>query len=160
MTRVNIMASGIRVCQSLVGFGLFPGFTKKHRIDIEKWMCSALGKLINDLAGDYNLITGMGEGVRKQFVDDIFPFVIGDRNLTVAGMKRDWPDSHGIFHNAAGTFLLWVNEKNQMIILPMERGDVRVSLDVLLVVSRLVETLSWLSRYGLVHSCHTMLPEN
>ena len=52
MTSVNIMASGIRVCQSLVGFGLFPGFTKKHRIDIEKWMCSALGKLINDLAGD------------------------------------------------------------------------------------------------------------
>ena len=124
MTSVNIMASGIRVCQSLVGFGLFPGFTKKHRIDIEKLMSSALGKLINDLAGDYYLITGMGEGVRKQLVDDIFPFVIGDRNLTVAGMKRDWPDSHGIFHNAAGTFLLWVNEKIQMIILPMERGDV------------------------------------
>ena len=87
-------------------------------------MSSALGKLINDLAGDYCLITSMGEGVHKQLVDDIFLFVNGDRNLTVAGMKRDWPDSHGIFHNAAGTFLLWVNEINQMIILPMERGDV------------------------------------
>ena len=32
----------------------------------------------------------------------------------VAGMERDWPEGRGIFHNAAKTFLLWVNEEDQM----------------------------------------------
>merc|ERR1719249_589615 len=64
----------------------------------------------------------MDEKVRQQLVDDHFLFVSGDRNLTVAGMERDWPEGRGIFHNAAKTFLLWVNEEDQMRIISMEKG--------------------------------------
>merc|ERR1712242_405414 len=46
----------------------------------------------------------------------------GDRNLTVAGMERDWPEGRGIFHNDSKTFLLWVNEEDQTRIISMEKG--------------------------------------
>merc|ERR1712209_135788 len=53
---------------------------------------------------------------------DHFLFVSGDRNLIAAGMERDWPEGRGIFHNEAKTFLLWVNEEDQMRIISMEKG--------------------------------------
>merc|ERR1712061_479047 len=59
-------------------------------------------------------------------VDDHFLFVSGDRNLTVAGMERDWPEGRGIFHNTEKTFLIWINEEDQLRIISMQKGgDVR-----------------------------------
>merc|ERR1739844_604983 len=46
----------------------------------------------------------------------------GDPNLKVAGMERDWPEGRGIFHNEAKTFLVWVNEEDQLRIIPMQKG--------------------------------------
>merc|ERR1719221_139457 len=84
-------------------------------------MSSALSKLTGDLAGTYYPLTGMDEKVRQQLVDDHFLFVSGDRNLIAAGMERDWPEGRGIFHNEAKTFLLWVNEEDQMRIISLEK---------------------------------------
>merc|ERR1711892_158624 len=86
-----------RICvgRSIDGFGLSPGITKQQRIDVEKLMSSALSKLGDDLAGSYYPLTGM---------------------------DRDWPEGRGIFHNAAKTFLLWVNEEDQTRIISMEKG--------------------------------------
>merc|ERR1712203_1043255 len=75
--------------------------------------------------------------------DDHFLFVSGDRNLIAAGMERDWPEGRGILHNEAKTFLLWVNEEDQMRIISMEKAATsRESSPVLPVASRLSETLS------------------
>merc|ERR1711923_233870 len=123
---VPVHSTRIRVGRSIDGYGLSPGITKQQRIDVEKLMSSALSKLTDDLAGKYYPLTGMEESVRQQLVDDHFLFVSGDRNLTVAGMERDWPEGRGIFHNDAKTFLVWVNEEDQMRIISMQMGgDVR-----------------------------------
>merc|ERR1711970_1403387 len=94
---VPVHSTRIRVGRSIDGYGLSPGITKQQRIDVEKLMSSALSKLTDDLAGKYYPLTGMEESVRQQLVDDHFLFVSGDRNLTVAGMERDWPEGRGIF---------------------------------------------------------------
>merc|ERR1712077_54533 len=60
-------------------------------------------------------------GVRQQLVDDHFLFMSGDPNLKVAGMERDWPEGRGIFHNEAKTFLVWVNEEDQLRIISMQK---------------------------------------
>merc|ERR1719435_842032 len=39
-------------------------------------------------------------------------------------MERDWPEGRGIFHNAAKTFLIWVNEEDQLRIISMENGAI------------------------------------
>jgi len=164
---VPVHSTRIRVGRSIDGFGLSPGITKQQRIDVEKLMSSALGKLTDDLAGNYYPLTGMDEAVRQQLVDDHFLFVSGDRNLTVAGMERDWPEGRGIFHNAAKTFLLWVNEEDQMRIISMEKGG-----DVKGVFSRLARGIKAVGdsvkaecgkdfalseQYGFIHSCPTNL---
>ena len=37
-------------------------------------------------------------------------------------MERDWPEGRGIFHNADKTFLVWVNEEDQLRIISMQQG--------------------------------------
>merc|ERR1712066_546507 len=119
---VPVHSCRIRVGRSIQGFGLSPGITKQQRIDVEALMSSALGKLTGDLAGSYYPLTGMAEDVRQQLVDDHFLFVSGDPNLKVAGMERDWPEGRGIFHNKDKTFLVWVNEEDQLRIISMQKG--------------------------------------
>ena len=123
-----VHSTRIRVGRSIDGFGLSPGITKQQRLDVENLMKKAFSNLSGDLAGTYFPLTGMSEKVRQQLVDDHFLFVSGDRNLIAAGMERDWPEGRGIFHNDAKTFLVWVNEEDQLRIISMQKGgDVRVS---------------------------------
>merc|ERR1711884_819392 len=146
---VPVHSTRIRVGRNIDGFGLSPGITKQQRIDVEKLMSNALSKLTGDLAGKYYPLTGMDEAVRQQLVDDHFLFVSGDRNLTVAGMERDWPEGRGIFHNDAKTFLLWVNEEDQTRIISMEQGgDVKGESG---------KDFALDERYGYIHSCPTNL---
>merc|ERR1712002_1031400 len=123
---VPVHSTRMRVGRSIDGYGLSPGITKEQRLDVENLMKSAFSKLPGDLAGNYYPLTGMDEKVRQQLVDDHFLFMSGDRNLQVAGMERDWPEGRGIFHNAEKTFLVWVNEEDQLRIISMQMGgDVR-----------------------------------
>merc|ERR1712226_801750 len=164
---VPVHSTRIRVGRSIDGFGLSPGITKQQRIDVEKHMSNALSKLTGDLAGSYYPLTGMDEKVRQQLVDDHFLFVSGDRNLTVAGMERDWPEGRGIFHNTDKTFLIWVNEEDQLRIISMQMGG-----DVREVFSRLARGIKAVEdsvkaesgkdfcldeRFGYIHSCPTNL---
>merc|ERR1712002_1420246 len=164
---VPVHSTRIRVGRNIDGFGLSPGITKQQRIDVEKLMSNALSKLTGDLAGKYYPLTGMDEKVRQQLVDDHFLFMSGDRNLTVAGMERDWPEGRGIFHNDAKTFLIWINEEDQTRIISMQQGG-----DVKGVFERLARGIKAVGdsvkkesgkdfmldpKYGFIHACPTNL---
>jgi len=125
-SRAPVHSARIRVGRSIEGFGLSPGITKQQRLGVEDLMKSAFAKLSGDLAGKYYPLLGMAEKDRQQLVDDHFLFISGDKNLIAAGMERDWPEGRGIFHNAAKSFLVWVNEEDQLRIISMQKGgDVR-----------------------------------
>jgi len=164
---VPVHSTRIRVGRSIDGFGLSPGITKEQRVGVESLVSNAFKKMTGDLAGTYYPLTGMDEKVRQQLVDDHFLFVSGDRNLTVAGMERDWPEGRGIYHNEAKTFLVWVNEEDQLRIISMEKGG-----DVKGVFGRLARGIKAVGdcvkaesgkefmldeKYGYVHSCPTNL---
>ena len=104
-----------------------PGITRDQRLAVEKLMINAFAKLEGELAGTYYPLLGMDETVRQKLVDDHFLFVSGDKNLIAAGMERDWPEGRGIYHNAAKTFLTWVNEEDQLRIISMQKGTLTVS---------------------------------
>ena len=51
-----------------------------------------------------------------------FCFREGDRFLEACGVNREWPRGRGIFHNDSKTFLVWVNEEDQLRIISMQPG--------------------------------------
>jgi protein-arginine kinase len=120
--RAPVHSTRIRVGRSIDGFGLSPGITKAQRLDVENLMKSAFAKLKGDLAGKYYPLLGMQPSDKQQLIDDHFLFISGDKNLIAAGMERDWPEGRGIFHNADKTFLVWVNEEDQLRIISMQKG--------------------------------------
>ena len=77
------------------------------------------------------------------------------------GLNRDWPEGRGIFHNKEKTFLVWINEEDQLRIISMQSGA-----DILAVFSRLskaaaeIEKVSKFSHddhLGYITSCPTNL---
>jgi protein-arginine kinase len=164
---VPVKSTRIRVGRSIEGFGLSPGITKDQRLEMEGLMKNAFAKFEGDLAGEYFPLTGMEESVRQQLVDDHFLFMSGDKNLQAAGMERDWPEGRGIFHNDAKTFLIWINEEDQLRIISMQKGG-----DVKGVFARLARGIKAVGdavkaetgkdyacseQYGYIHSCPTNL---
>merc|ERR1712158_190623 len=155
---VPVHSTRIRVGRSIDGFGLSPGITKEQRIGVEKLMKNATATFSGDLSGKYYPLTGMDEKVRRQLVDDHFLFVSGDRNLTVAGMERDWPEGRGIFHNDKKTFLIWVNEEDQLRIISMENGgNVKGVFQRLCNGIKAGKDFCLDPKFGYVHSCPTNL---
>merc|ERR1712061_829211 len=164
---VPVKSTRICVGRSIEGFGLSPGITKEQRLEMEGLMKNAFAKFEADLAGEYYPLTGMEESVRQQLVDDHFLFVSGDKNLQAAGMERDWPEGRGIFHNKDKTFLVWVNEEDQLRIISMQKGG-----DVKGVFERLARGIKAVQdsvkaesgkdfqispKFGYIHSCPTNL---
>jgi len=103
----------------------------------------------------------MSEADRKQLIDDHFLFKEGDRFLEAAGLNRNWPDSRAIFHNFEKTFLIWVNEEDQLRIISMQPGA-----DILAVFTRLSQAVSTIEKFaqfahdnhlGYITSCPTNL---
>ena len=43
-------------------------------------------------------------------------------HATSSHVLGDWPESRGIFHNNEKTFLVWVNEEDQLRIISMQPG--------------------------------------
>jgi len=70
-------------------------------------------------------------------IDDHFLFKEGDRFLESCGLNRDWPEGRGIFHNKEKTFLVWINEEDQLRIISMQQGA-----DILAVFTRLSKAAS------------------
>jgi len=162
-----VLSTRIRVGRNLDGFGLSPGISKEGRLEFEGLMKKAFAKLTGDLAGTYYPLVGMEESVRQQLVDDHFLFMSGDRNLKTAGMERNWPEGRGIFHNKDKTFLVWVNEEDQLRIISMEKGSdlkgvfERLSRGIAAVEESVKaesgKTFMIDPRYGYIHSCPTNL---
>jgi len=162
-----VHSTRIRVGRNIEGFGLSPGITQSQRVGVENLMKKAFPTLKEDLSGDYFPLTGMKESVRQQLVDDHFLFMSGDKNLQVSGMERDWPEGRGIFHNKKKTFLVWVNEEDQLRIISMQKGgDVKGVFDRLARGIKAVgdsvkaednKSFSVHPKYGYVHSCPSNL---
>jgi len=75
-----------------------------------------------DLKGTFYPLEGMEAATSQQLIDDHFLFKEGDRFLKACNLNRDWPSGRGIFHNDAKTFLVWVNEEDQLRIISMQPG--------------------------------------
>ena len=114
-----INSTRIRVARNLADYPLGTAVTRQERKDIEKLVVSALNEFTGELKGKYYSLATMTEAEKKQLIADHFLFKGGDKYLESAGLERDWPEARGIFHNDNKTFLVWVNEEDQLRIISM-----------------------------------------
>ena len=76
-------------------------------------------------------------------------------------MNRNWPAGRGIFHNEEKTFLVWVNEEDQLRIISMQQGaDIGQVFDRLARAATAIEGRARFlhnSHVGYITSCPTNL---
>ncbi len=157
----QILSTRIRVGRNLAGLPFAPLISRADRKSVEERVVAVLGTLEGDLAGSYYSLVNMNEEDRLRLVADHFLFKKGDRFLESAGANRDWPEARGIFHNTEKTFLVWVNEEDQLRVISMQPGG-----DIVAVFERLARALGALeqrlgfahhNRLGYLSSCPTNL---
>jgi len=117
-----VNSTRIRVGRNLADYPLGPGVSKEQRLEIMNKVVTACNEFEGDLKGTFYPLEGMSEEDQNQLIADHFLFKEGDRFLKACNLNRDWPSGRGIFHNADKTFLVWVNEEDQLRIISMQPG--------------------------------------
>ncbi len=156
-----ILSTRIRVGRNLKAFPLGTIISKEQRDKVEFLVSTVLNALEGELAGNYFSLQGMSQEIQEALIRDHFLFKEGDRFLEAAGLNRDWAEGRGIYHNHDKTFLVWINEEDQLRIISMQQGG-----DVLEVFKRLVLaikslekelTFAYSEHLGYIASCPTNL---
>ena len=156
-----IVSTRIRVGRNLAGLPLGPAISRQQRNQVEEMVSAVLNNLPGKLAGTYYPLQGMSEADSTRLIADHFLFKAGDRFLEAAGLNRDWPQGRGIYHNDEKTFLVWINEEDQLRIISMQMGG-----DIKEVFSRLCSAIdeiesqvkfSYTDHLGYLTSCPTNL---
>merc|ERR1711988_1310772 len=117
-----VNSTRIRVGRNMADYPLGPGVSKAQRLDIMNKVVQACNTFEGDLKGTFYPLEGMDKSTQDQLIADHFLFKEGDRFLDACNLNRDWPSGRGIFHNDAKTFLVWVNEEDQLRIISMQPG--------------------------------------
>jgi len=156
-----INSTRIRVGRNMADFPLGPGITKAQRDEIMEKVVEACKTFEGDLKGTFYSLASMSAADQKQLIEDHFLFKEGDRFLEACGLNRDWPSGRGIFHNDAKTFLVWVNEEDQLRIISMQKGaDIGAVFDRLSRAAAHIETVIRFAHdehLGYITSCPTNL---
>ena len=156
-----IISTRIRVGRNIANLPLGPAISKEQRDEVEKQASNALNSLDGKLRGTYYPLDGMSEEVSQKLIEDHFLFKAGDRFLEAAGLNRDWPKARGIFHNDEKTFLVWVNEEDQLRIISMQQGgDIKEVFQRLTnAIAKIEEKIkfSYSNHLGYITSCPTNL---
>jgi hypothetical protein len=117
-----IKSTRIRVARNYADVRLGPGISKQDRLKLVDRFEQVAKGFTGDLAGKFYSLDTMSQADQNQLIEDHFLFKEGDRFLQACGLNRDWPSGRGIFHNNAKTFLVWINEEDELRIISMQNG--------------------------------------
>jgi hypothetical protein len=138
-----INSTRIRVARNLAEFPLGTSISREQRLQVEAKVVQALGTFEGELKGKYYSLAKMTPEEKKSLIDDHFLFKGGDKYLESCGLERDWPEARGIFHNDNKTFLVWVNEEDQLRIISMQNGsNIRQVFERLSIASAKIEAIA------------------
>jgi len=156
-----ILSTRIRVGRNMESMPLGTAISTEERNRVELSVVDGLKSLEGELRGEYYPLLGMNKEIQNKLIKEHFLFKEGDRFLESAGLNRDFPQGRGIYHNIDKTFLVWVNEEDQLRIISMQKGG-----DIKEVFSRLVSAIksieakvpfSYSEHLGYITSCPTNL---
>ncbi len=156
-----IISTRIRVGRNLKHFPLGAGISNEQRNKVEKQVSNVLNSLKGEFKGKYYPLNNLSKKDKKTLIEDHFLFKSGDRFLEAAGLNNNWPNGRGIYHNNDKTFLVWINEEDQLRIISMQKGG-----NIQMVFERLVKAIeliqqkiefAYSNHLGYISSCPTNL---
>ena len=156
-----IKSTRIRVARNFADYPLGTACTPEQRREMEAKVVEVLESFEGELKGRYYSLAKMTDEERKQLIADHFLFKGGDKYLQSCGLEREWPEARGIFHNDAKTFLVWVNEEDQLRIISMQQGsNIREVFERLATAAAKIEAKAKFAsddHLGYITSCPTNL---
>ena len=156
-----ILSTRIRVGRNVKNIPLGPAISKEQRDSIEKDVSEILSSFEGNLGGKYYPLNNLTDAQSESLISDHFLFKAGDRFLEAAGLNRDWPNGRGIFHNNEKTFLVWINEEDELRIISMQQGgDIKeVFTRLTLAISEIQKKIDFAynDHLGYITSCPTNL---
>jgi len=156
-----IVSTRIRVGRNMDSMPLGTAISTEQRNRVELSVVDGLNSLEGELKGEYYPLFGMSKEVQDELIKDHFLFKEGDRFLESAGLNRDFPQGRGIYHNIDKTFLVWVNEEDQLRIISMQKGgDIKEVFTRLVNAIKSIETkvpFAYNEHLGYITSCPTNL---
>ncbi len=156
-----IISTRIRVARNIKNIPLGTIISKEQRNNVEKIVSETLLSFDGKLKGKYYPLNNMSAEDSEQLIKAHFLFKEGDRFLEAAGLNRDWADGRGIFHNEEKTFLVWINEEDQLRIISMQQGgNIKAVFERLTLAIKLLESkidFSYNNHLGYISSCPTNL---
>jgi len=156
-----INSTRIRVARNLAEYPLGTSITAEQRRQVEAKVTKALSTFDGELKGKYYSLASMTDAERDSLIADHFLFKGGDKYLESCGLEREWPEARGIFHNDNKTFLVWVNEEDQLRIISMQKGsNIRQVFERLSVASAKIEAIAKFANddhLGYISTCPTNL---
>lgn len=151
----------IRVARNMADYPLGTSISREHRLEVEAKIVEALSSFEGDLKGKYYSLASMSDEERDSLIADHFLFKGGDKYLESCGLEREWPEARGIFHNDAKTFLVWVNEEDQLRIISMQKGsNIREVFERLSIAAAKIEKVAKFANddhLGYISTCPTNL---
>ena len=156
-----IKSTRIRVGRNLAGYPLGAAINREQRLEIVNKLITVFDQFEGDLQGRFYPLENMKKKEQNQLIANHFLFKEGSRIHEACGLNRDWTSGRGIFHNDAKTFLIWVNEEDQLRVISMENGG-----DIYGVYARLCNALKSMQgslnfscdgHHGFITSCPTNL---
>jgi arginine kinase len=156
-----INSTRIRVARNLADYPLGTSITAEQRKQVEAKVTKALATFDGELKGKYYSLASMTDSERDSLIADHFLFKGGDKYLESCGLEREWPEARGIFHNDNKTFLVWVNEEDQLRIISMQKGsNIRQVFERLSIASAKIEKIARFANdehLGYISTCPTNL---
>ena len=148
-----VKSTKISITRNIEGYPLRLGMNKEQLLDVESKVKEILEGLDGDLKGKYVPLSGMDEDTTKQLIEEQLLFKKGDK------FSEFWPEGRGIFFNKAKTFLVWINEEDQLKIMSMEKngnikaifGRLKIAMDI--IAAKFVFN----AKFGYVSSCPSNL---
>jgi len=156
-----IVSTRIRVGRNIDNMHLGAVISQGQRDLVESTALKALSALEGELAGNYYPLLGMTKELQDDLYKEHLLFKEGDRFLDAAGYNRNWPDGRGIYHNHDKTFLVWINEEDQLRIISIQQGgDIKEVFIRLVSALKVIETevtFAYNNHLGYITSCPTNL---
>jgi len=112
-----ILSTRIRTARNFANFPFGAWQNKQQRLYIENIM----KEIFKDFDWTYFSLKDLSDSEKNKLVQEHILYKDNDRFMEAVWLMNDWPEWRGIFISSDKTFIVWVNEEDELRLIAMEK---------------------------------------